>query len=245
MIVLDKVSKTLGGKLVLDELSLRVAEGELLCIIGGSGQGKSVILKHILGFMKPERGEVLVGGDSVSRASAAELYRIREQYGVLFQSAALLYSLTVGENLALPLREHTKFGDEEIARVIRERLSWVELDGQEDKMPSELSGGMLKRAGLARAIVRDPRIILFDEPTTGLDPVLSATIGHLIHSLRGHLKFTGIAVTHDMNLAYMIADRIAMLHNGKIIEDGSPDQIKNTSNPLVKEFIHGMPALIG
>jgi len=245
MIVLDKVTKTLGGKLVLDELSLRVEEGELLCIIGGSGQGKSVILKHILGFMKPERGEVLVGGASVSRASPAELYRIREQYGVLFQSAALLYSLTVGENLALPLREHTKLGEEEIARVIRERLSWVELDGQENKMPTELSGGMLKRAGLARAIVRDPLIILFDEPTTGLDPVLSATIGRLIHSLRGRLKFTGIAVTHDMNLAYMIADRIAMLHNGKIIEDGSPDRIKNTSNPLVKEFIHGMPALIG
>jgi len=230
--------------MVLDNLDLEVGEGELLCIIGGSGQGKSVILKHILGFMKPDRGDIRVGGVSIARASQKELYEVRKTYGVLFQSAALLFSLNVGENLALPLREHTDLDEARIAEIVRERLSWVELEGHEETMPPDLSGGMLKRAGLARAIVRDPKIILFDEPTTGLDPVLSATIGKLITSLRSRLRFTGIAVTHDMNLAYMIADRIAMLYDGRIIESGTPKEIKNSRNPRVQEFIHGMPALI-
>ncbi|HOO76440.1 MAG TPA: ATP-binding cassette domain-containing protein [bacterium] len=245
MIVLDDVYKRFGENMVLDGVSLRVGEGELLVIIGGSGQGKSVILKHILGFMKPDRGRVIVDGVDVSAAGKRELYEVRKNYGVLFQSAALLYSLSIGENLALPLREHTSLSPAEIAAVIAERLSWVDLEGVEGKMPPELSGGMLKRAGLARAIVRNPGIILFDEPTTGLDPVLSAKIGALIKSLRGRLRFSGVAVTHDMNLAYMIGDRIAMLYNGKIIEIGTPDEIRASTKPRVQEFIHGMPSLIG
>jgi len=241
MIEIIDLKKRLDGKEVLRGINLKVAEGELMVIIGGSGVGKSVLLKHIIGFLKPDSGDVIVNGFSIPAADQKELYRIRKDYGILFQTAALLQSLTVRENMALPLKEHTDLNPEEIDRIVTERLGWVELHGVEDKLPSDLSVGMMKRVGLARAIVRDPQIVLFDEPTTGLDPVLSSTIGQLIVDLHRKLRFTSIAVTHDMNLAYMIGDRIGMLYNGVIIEVGTVEEIKRSSNPTVQEFIHGLP----
>ncbi len=240
MIQLIDLKKNLGGKEVLRGVNLEVREGELMVIIGGSGMGKSVILKHIIGFMKPDSGDVIVGGRSIPAASPSEIYKIREDYGVLFQTAALLHSLTVRENMALPLREHENYSEEDIERIVTERLNWVELYNVEDKLPTDLSVGMMKRVGLARAIVRDPKIVLFDEPTTGLDPVLSSVIGELIVRLHKRLKFTSIAVTHDMSLAYMIGDRIGMLYNGELIEVGTPDEIRQSKNPIVQQFIHGM-----
>lgn len=241
MIEIVDLKKSLGGKEVLRGVSLEVKEGELVVIIGGSGMGKSVLLKHIIGFLKPDSGDVIVNGVSVSKAGEKELYRIRENYGVLFQTAALLHSLTVRDNMALPLREHTNLPDGEINRIITERLNWVELYNVEDKLPTDLSVGMMKRVGLARAIVRDPKIVLFDEPTTGLDPVLSSIIGQLIVNLHKRLKFTSIAVTHDMSLAYIIGDRIGMLYNGELIQVGTPDEIRSSRNPVVRQFIYGMP----
>ena len=182
-----------------------------------------------------------INGFSIPKASQKELYQIRKDFGMLFQTAALLQSLTIGENLSLPLKEHTSLSREEIDRVVTERLHWVKLFNVENNLPANLSVGMMKRAGLARALVRDPKIVLFDEPTTGLDPVLSSTIGQLIIDLHGRLKFTSLAVTHDMNLAYMIANRIAMLHQGRIIEVGTPDEIRSSADPVVQQFIRGMP----
>lgn len=241
MIEIINLKKSLGGKEVLRGINLKVEKGELMVIIGGSGVGKSVLLKHIMGFLKPDSGEVIVNGFSIPRASQKELYKIRKDYGILFQTAALLQSLTVRENMALPLKEHTDLSPEEIDRIVKERLSWVELHNVEDKLPSDLSVGMMKRVGLARAIVRDPAIVLFDEPTTGLDPILSSTIGQLIVDLHRRLRFTSIAVTHDMDLAYMIGDRIGVLYDGVIIEAGTVEEIKQSSNPTVQEFIHGLP----
>ena len=241
MIELKNVRKNLGGKEVLQGVDLEIKEGEVLVIIGGSGAGKSVILKHVMGFLRPDSGTVVVNGISVSNAGKGQLYALRKDIGFLFQTSALLHSLTVRENLALPLTEHTNYRPEEMDRIVSERLHWVRLFNVENKLPSDLSVGMMKRVGLARALVRDPKIVLFDEPTTGLDPVLSSTIGHLIVDLHRKLRFTAIAVTHDMHLCYLIADRIAMLYNGRIIENGTPAQIKASSNPLVQQFIHGMP----
>ncbi len=243
MIDIVGLKKSLGGKEVLKGVDLRIDSGELLAVIGGSGAGKTVLLKHVIGFLKPDRGDILVNGVSVPRASQKELYEIRKDFGMLFQTAALLQSLTIGENLALPLKEHTKLSRQEIDRVVTERLNWVKLFNVENRLPSDLSVGMMKRAGLARALVRDPKIVLFDEPTTGLDPVLSSTIGQLIIDLHGRLKFTSIAVTHDMSLAYMIADRIAMLHHGRIIGIGTPEEIKTSKSQVVQQFIRGMPSI--
>ncbi len=241
MIELKNVRKTLGGREVLKGVNLRVGEGEILSIIGGSGAGKSVILKHIMGFLRPDSGTVVVGGVTVSSAGREELYAVRKEIGFLFQTAALLRSLTVRDNLALPLQEHDHHTPEEIDRIVTERLHWVRLFNVENKLPTDLSVGMMKRVGLARALVRDPRIVLFDEPTTGLDPVLSSSIGHLIMDLRRKLRFTAVAVTHDMQLCYLIADRIAMLYNGQIIETGTPAEIQASRNPRVQQFIHGEP----
>jgi phospholipid/cholesterol/gamma-HCH transport system ATP-binding protein len=241
MIELKEVKKKLGGKEVLKGVNLRVEKGKIFAIIGGSGAGKSVILKHVMGFLRPDSGTVVVDGVAVSTAGGDELYALRKNIGFLFQTAALLRSLTVRNNLALPLQEHDHLAPEEIDRIVTERLNWVRLFNVENKLPSDLSVGMMKRVGLARALVRDPKIILFDEPTTGLDPVLSSTIGHLIVDLHRKLHFTAIAVTHDMHLCYLIADRVAMLYNGQIIETGTPAEIQASRNPLVQQFIHGMP----
>lgn len=241
MIEIVGLKKNLGGKEVLKGVDLKIASGELMVIIGGSGAGKTVLLKHVIGFLRPDGGDVLVNGVSVPKASQKKLYEIRKDFGMLFQTAALLQSLTIGENLALPLKEHTRLARGEIDRVVTERLRWVKLFNVESRLPSDLSVGMMKRAGLARALVRDPKVVLFDEPTTGLDPVLSATIGQLIIDLHKRLKFTSIAVTHDMSLAYMLADRIAMLHRGSIVQVGSPEEIRASGDPVVQQFIRGMP----
>ena len=234
----------MGGKEVLKGVNLKIQSGELMVIIGGSGAGKTVLLKHVIGFFKPDAGDVKINGFSVPGANQKELYRIRKDFGMLFQTAALLQSLTIAENLSLPLKEHTSLSREEIDRIVTERLHWVKLFNVENNIPANLSVGMMKRAGLARALVRDPKIVLFDEPTTGLDPVLSSTIGQLIIDLHDRLKFTSIAVTHDMNLAYMIANRIAMLHQGLIVEVGTPEEIRSSTNPVVQQFIRGMPEIL-
>jgi len=231
----------MGGEEVLRGITLEVKAGELMVVIGGSGVGKSVLLKHIIGFLRPDSGDVLVDGVSIPNCSRKELYEIRKGYGVVFQSPALLQSLTIEDNVALPLQEHSGFPDDTIREIVRDRLHWVKLRGVERKLPSELSGGMQKRVSLARALVMDPRLMLFDEPATGLDPILTAAIGQLIVDLHARIGFSSIAVTHNMNLAYLIGDRIAMLYNGRIIEVGTPEEIRRSAEPLVQEFIHGIP----
>lgn len=241
MIKVTDLRKKLGGKEVLRGIDLEVAEGELVVIIGGSGMGKSVLLKHIIGFMKPDSGGVMMDSCSVVSCTRRELYQYRQNCGFVFQSAALLQSITIGENVALPLVEHTHLSPKEIREIARERLHRVKLFNQEDKLPSELSGGMQKRASIARALVMDPKILLFDEPTSGLDPVLAATIGELIVDLHARIGFTAIAVSHNMRFAYRIADRIGMLSHGRIIEIGTPEEIRRSSKPMVQNFIHGRP----
>ncbi|MFH1038208.1 MAG: ABC transporter ATP-binding protein [PVC group bacterium] len=241
MIEINNVHKRLGGKEVLRGVNLEVKEGELMVVIGGSGMGKSVLLKHIIGFLKPDSGDVLVDGVSIPGCSLRELYEIRKRYGVIFQSPALLQSLTVGDNVALPLKEHSGYPDEKIREIVSDRLHLVKLFDVEEKLPSELSGGMQKRVSLARALVMDPHLVLFDEPDIGLDPILSATIGHLIVDLHARIGFTAIAVTHNMSFAYLIADRIAMLYDGRIVALGTPDEIRRSPERLVQEFIKGIP----
>ncbi len=241
MIEIKDIRKSLDGKEVLRGIDLEVRKGEILVIIGGSGMGKSVLLKHILGFLRPDSGDILIDGVSIPGCRPAELYRVRKTFGVVFQSPALLQSLSVEENVSLPLTEHTDYPPEKIARIVRDRLHLVKLFDVESKFPSQLSGGMQKRVSLARALVMDPSVMLFDEPATGLDPILTATIGQLIVDLHQRIGFTAIAVTHNMDFAYQIADRIAMLHRGKIIAQGTPEEIKHTDQCEVRKFIMGAP----
>jgi phospholipid/cholesterol/gamma-HCH transport system ATP-binding protein len=222
MIRLEHVTKTLGERRVLDGVDLEVRDGETLVIVGPSGTGKSVTLKHMVRLLTPDEGRVLVGDEVISEAAGAELERIREKFGVLFQGGALLEWLNVGENVALPLREKTTLTEDEIEAKVREKLRLVGLEGDIEKYPSEISGGMRKRVGLARAIVRDPKIILYDEPTSGLDPVSSRTIDRLIENLRQELGVTSVVVTHDLHSALSIGSRIAMLSSGRICELAEP-----------------------
>lgn len=239
VITLSGVHKRFGSHVVLDGLDMRIPRGETYVIIGRSGTGKSVTLKHMVGLLAPDAGRVLVEGIEMHTADPGTLDRARTKFGVLFQNGALLNSLSVGENVALPLREHTDLPEEEIRRIVAEKLALVDLGGAEDAMPDTLSGGMRKRVGLARAIVRDPSIILYDEPTSGLDPVMSNVINHLIMSLKRRLKVTSVVVTHDMASAYLIADRIALVHQGRILQEGPPKEILQTQNPVVRQFIDG------
>ena len=242
MIEIINVSKTFGGHKVLDNLNLNIKDGETTVIIGRSGCGKSVLLKHIIGLLKPDSGHVLIDGKDTTRMDEKELNEIRMKFGMLFQGAALFDSLTVLENVGFSMLEHSSATKEEITKRVEECLALVGLKGIEDKKPAELSGGMRKRVGLARAIFLRPRIILYDEPTTGLDPIMGDSINDLIVQLHSKLNITSIAVTHDMTSAYKIGDRITMLYNGKIIADGNPEQIKNTKDPIVKQFITGAAA---
>jgi phospholipid/cholesterol/gamma-HCH transport system ATP-binding protein len=239
MIELDRVSKTLSGKPVLDGLVLTVREGETLVILGGSGSGKSVTLKHIVGLMKPDSGRVRVAGEDITDYTDRELEPVRRRFGYCFQGAALLNSLTVFENVALPLREHERLGEDELGARVMEVLRLVGLEEAAPKMPAILSGGMRKRAGLARAIVRRPQIVLYDEPTAGLDPVISRTIDELILDLREHLKGTSVVVTHDIASAFRVGTRLAMLQRGRIHLEGPPELFKTTRDPLVRQFIDG------
>jgi len=238
-IVIESVSKRLGTKQVLRDLNLNVAAGESVAIIGRSGTGKSVLLKHVVGLMLPDAGTVRVDGVDVPSLGTKELLELRKMMGMLFQGGALFDSLSVGENVGLPLREHTEMDETQVDLVVKEKLHLVGLEGVQDMRPSNLSGGMKKRAALARALALNPKIMLYDEPTTGLDPITSDLINRLIRRLQERLGITSIAVTHDMRSAYHIADRIAMLHEGRIHAVGTPAEIQASTDPAVKQFIEG------
>ena len=240
MIELKNINKDFQNSKVLNDCSLTINKGETMVIIGRSGVGKSVLLKHIIGILRPDSGDVIVDGQSVPHLRDRDLNKLRLEIGMLFQGAALFDSLTVGENVGFLLKEHSSATDELVEKRVKESLAMVGLRGIESLMPVSLSGGMKKRVGLARAICsQDLKIILYDEPTTGLDPIMADAINNLIISLHDKLNITSVAVTHDMNSAYKIADRIAMLYKGKIIAIGTPQEIKKTKNPFVKQFIAG------
>ncbi len=239
MIEIIDVHKSFGSLDVLRGVNLTVEKGESMTVIGGSGSGKSVLIKHIIGLLFPDKGRVIVDGQVMNDLDEFGLNELRKKFGMLFQMAALFDSLTVWENVGFSLKQHTKHSDKEIREIATQKLALVGLKDVEDKMPSELSGGMKKRVGLARAIAMDPAIILYDEPTTGLDPIAADAINDLIIDLRKKLGVTSVAITHDMHSAYKISDRIAMLYKGEILETGTPDQIRNSANPIVHQFITG------
>jgi phospholipid/cholesterol/gamma-HCH transport system ATP-binding protein len=239
MIQIRGLHKSFGDNHVLRGLDLDVQSGEALVVIGRSGCGKSVLLKLMMGIMEPDEGSVVIDGANLFSFSSMELDQFRLKLGMLFQGSALFDSLNVRENVGFSLYEHTHLPEEAIRQKVREKLALVGLSGIEDLMPSSLSGGMKKRVGLARAIVNDPKIILYDEPTTGLDPIMADGINDLICQMQERLRVTSIAVTHDLNSAYKIADRIVMLYEGKIIGGGTPEEVKNTQDPVLHQFILG------
>ena len=239
MIKINDLHKTFEDNSVLSGVNLEVKDGETMAVIGGSGCGKSVLLKLIIGLLKPDSGNITINSASITGAGTSELMKIRAQFGMLFQSGALLNSLSVGENIALPLREHTNLPEKEIGRLVSEKLALVHLEGIENESPANLSGGMKKRVGLARAIVSEPRIILYDEPTSGLDPVVAHSIMDLISKLERELNVTSIVVSHDIKAVSRVADRVAMLFEGKIIEVGTPSQIAGSKNPALHQLITG------
>ena len=240
VIEVRRLTKSFKGHKVLDGIDLEVRKGETLVIIGRSGCGKSVLLKHIIGLLWPDEGDVAVEGHLLSRLKNSELYRMRLRFGMLFQNSALFDSMTVAENVGLALMEHTRKSDGEMAEIVAHKLELVGMQGTERMMPADLSGGMKKRVSLARAIAFDPAYILFDEPTTGLDPITADAINDLIVELGDRLAVTSIAVTHDMKSAYKIADRIVMLHDGKIISSGTAEEIQNSDDPIIHQFINGL-----
>jgi phospholipid/cholesterol/gamma-HCH transport system ATP-binding protein len=239
MIRIRDLHKQLGTKQVLKGVDLEIDTGETVVVMGRSGGGKSVLLKHIIGLMTPDRGSIEIDGEEIVGLKEKELGEIRRRFGMLFQGAALFDSLTVGHNVGLPLREHLRWRGEPIRERVRERLEWVGLKDIENMKPASLSGGMRKRVGLARAIVMDPRFILYDEPTTGLDPIMADVIDQLVRSLQKRMGVTSVVVTHDMKSAFMVADRVAMLHEGRIVFTGTPDETRNTKDPLVRQFVEG------
>jgi phospholipid/cholesterol/gamma-HCH transport system ATP-binding protein len=240
MIEISQLYKSFRKTPVLQGVDLKIADSERIVIIGGSGCGKSVLLRHIAGLLKPDQGDLQINGQSIVSLSERKLNPIRKKIGVLFQGAALFDSLDVYQNVAFSLLEERTVSHAEIRQRVQETLALVDMEGQEHKKPSELSGGMRKRIGLARAIVHRPEIMLYDEPTTGLDPQIADSINRLILKLSKHSNVTSIVVTHDMVSAFMIGNRIAMLHQGKILVSGTPDQIQKNPNPIVQNFIHGI-----
>ncbi|MBI5198331.1 MAG: ABC transporter ATP-binding protein [Nitrospirae bacterium] len=239
MIQLTDVHKSFNHKSVLRGVHLSVKKGETMVVIGGSGSGKSVLIKHIIGLLSPDQGQILIEGRDIGRMKESELNEFRKKFGMLFQGAALFDSLTVWENVGFGLKRHSGLRDREIKTIAKEKLEMVGLRGVEDLMPAELSGGMKKRVGLARAIAMEPEILLYDEPTTGLDPIMADVINDLIIALKERLHVTGVAITHDMVSAYKIADRLAMLYEGAILEVGTPEEIRTTTNPVVRQFVTG------
>ncbi len=239
MIEINNLNKSFGSKPILRDVNLKIETGETMVVIGCSGTGKSVLLKHIMRLLVPDGGKIVIDGVDIFSIGEEQLNQFRMQVGMLFQNSALFDSLSVRDNVGFSLNEHYKLPKDEIERRVKEKLRMVGLSGIEDLMPAELSGGMKKRVGLARAICTDPKIILYDEPTTGLDPIMADTINDLIVRMQKQLGVTSIAVTHDMQSAYKVANRIAMLYQGQIVAVGTPDEIKNSTNPLVHQFITG------
>lgn len=240
MISLEHVYKSFSGKPVLRDMSIHVERGESLVIVGGSGTGKSVTLKHIIGLLKPDSGRVIVDDVEINSLKPVELNRFRRRFGMAFQEGALFDSMSVFENIAFPLRRHTDMTEKEIRDRVEECVGLVHLTiDVAQKRPSELSGGMRRRVGFARAISLQPEILLFDEPTTGLDPVMSDVIASLIREMDINLATTTVTITHDMKVAFKIADRVAMLYQGHIIEQGKPEDFQRSENPIVRQFIEG------
>lgn len=239
MIELQKIYKSFQGKNVLRGIDLKIPSGNTFIIVGGSGCGKTVLLRLIIGLNKPDAGRIFIDGEEISNMDRKRLFHIRKKIGMLFQGAALFDSMTVEENLGLALKEHTELSSKEILKRIEEKLEVVGLPGIGKKKPAELSGGMKKRVGLARAIIMDPEYVLFDEPTTGLDPIMADNINQLIIETNKQLNITSVVVTHDMNSAFRIGTRIAMLSDGKIIFEGTPGAFKKSKQPLVKQFVEG------
>lgn len=240
MIEARELKKSFGPQTVLDGVNLRIESGESVVIIGRSGGGKSVLLKLLIGLIQPDAGEVLIDGDKITGLSERRLIQVRTRFGMLFQSAALFDSMTVAENIAFPLRREKNLTDEELNVRVTDALEMVDLPGTEKKKPSELSGGMRKRVGLARAIVYRPQIVLYDEPTTGLDPIVSDSIDQLIIRVRDRLHVTSVVVTHDMRSARRVGQRILMLHEGKIYAEGTPEEIFSSADPIVHNFVNGI-----
>ena len=239
VIEIINLHKAFGNRPILRGINLEIKKGETMVLLGGSGTGKSVTIRHIIGLLKPDKGDIKVFGESVVNCSPKKLQEIRSRMGVLFQSGALINWLTVFDNVALPLREHRLKPEKEIQKIVLEKLEWLGLLPAKNLLPDNISGGMKKRVGIARALTTNPEILLYDEPTSGLDPVMSQVINELIRKLQHELGVTQIVVTHDMNSAYFIADRITFLYKGKVEMIGTPEEIKNSNNPLVQQFIQG------
>ena len=239
MIRLVDLYKSFGKQKVLGGIDLQIEEGKTTVIIGRSGGGKSVLLKHIIGLLRPDSGQVLIDGVDITKLNDRELNEIRKKFGMLFQESALFDSMTVGENVAFPLREHTSMKEKEIRETVAERLRSVGLTGVEAKIPAELSGGMRKRVGLARAIAMRPQIVLFDEPTTGLDPVMTEAINRLILDTQKSFNLTCVVISHDIRSIFEIGHRIAMLYEGRIIEYGTPEELRASRNPVIVQFLAG------
>jgi phospholipid/cholesterol/gamma-HCH transport system ATP-binding protein len=236
--VVDLVRK-FGDRTVLRDISFNVHRGETLVIMGGSGCGKSTLLRHMIGSMKPTSGSVKIFGEDVTTMNEREIERVRRRFGMLFQSGALLASLTVGENVALPLLQHTDKSADEIEQIVKQKLKMVGLTGFEDLKPAEISGGMKKRVGLARALALDPELLFSDEPTSGLDPIMTAVVDQLTLKLTHGNHMTAVVVSHDMTSAFRIGTRMIMLGHGSIVGQGTPDEIRSSPNPEVQQFIHG------
>ncbi len=241
VIRVEGLEKSFSDRPILKGINLEVRKGETLVIMGGSGCGKSTVLRHMIGVLEPDQGTVEVFGQDVQELHEDGLNSVRKRFGILFQSGALFNSMTVGDNVALPLREHTDLSDEIINIMVKMKLELVGLREAEPLMPAQLSGGMKKRVGLARAIALDPEIVFYDEPTTGLDPIVTGVIDKLINDFKHGMGITSVVVTHDMNSAFRIADRMVMLYDGRVVAQGTPEQIRNTDEPIVRQFIDGKP----
>jgi phospholipid/cholesterol/gamma-HCH transport system ATP-binding protein len=238
MIDVQDVWKSFAGFPVLKGVNLQIPEGNTVVILGASGSGKTVLMKHIMGLFKPDRGRVMVDGEDISAMGRQDLAVFRQRMGMVFQSSALFDSMTVGDNVAFPLREHNAgLTEDQIQQKVKEKLAVVELFDVERKFPSELSGGMRKRVGLARAIVRDPKIVLYDEPTTGLDPLTTESVDEMIIHARERLSVTSVVISHDIGSAFHIADRIAVINEGRIVEEGTPAEVRKTKEPFTQHFL--------
>ncbi len=239
MIKLVNIHKSFKKQKVLDGVDLEIEEGKTTVIIGRSGGGKSVLLKHIIGLLKPDSGRIVVDDVDITTLNERDLNEVRKKFGMLFQEGALFDSMSVGENVAFPLREHTRMKSEEIRRIVEEKLKAVGLSGIEEKMPAELSGGMRKRVALARAIAINPKIVLFDEPTTGLDPIMLEAVNRLIIDTQKNFNLTCVVISHDIESIFKVGHKIAMLYEGKIIEHGTPEEIRQSQNPVLRQFLAG------